>query len=436
MARRWLLVGLVGGACTSTQPVPGDRLDPGEAEPEPPAREQPVREVRHDPERGMQLAAASDGALRISVMADGGLAVHGDGVIAFAPAGAGPLRSDTKWLRGLPRDGLVPMRAVGGRWPDQAYVSAVAEWGRSALIYATWRWQDGAWTRLSLAKAHPLNDFYSDYAAGPDGAVLGLRGFLVDSNIGDADSTPRVLQVDRPELRTTIDRLDGGPPPPWPPLPPGHEAVDLLAFADGSMVVLRTEPSLHRWTPGASEWVELPGLPEHGDGKAISPHRAGVVGRDPDRLYAHQCTHDGVAALDRLSGGEWRSEALPEGSCVRSLAEAPDGTLWLVNDRGLHRRRAGARWEAVALPPVDVPMKPVAALSADVELPPPGPEPVFAHQVVALDRGELWVAASVGTPLGRGGPVKRGVVLTTRTVIAPLVLRPLDLAQEPGPATE
>ncbi|MFY0534033.1 hypothetical protein [Nannocystis pusilla] len=126
----------------------------------------------------------------------------------------------------------------------------------------------------------------------------------------------------------------------------GLVADRLLTFGDGSVIVVGIAsaftPSIHRWSPGARKWTAMPPSPERG-----IQVPAFVVGRDPAGLYAYRCLIAGQPALDRMSQGTWQPFPQPEGGCITSLAEAPDGTLWLANDRGLHRRRGSAPWETI-----------------------------------------------------------------------------------------
>jgi len=377
-----------------------------------------VPEDRESHGRTLQLAAVAESSLKVAVLADGGIAVHGRGVLAVAPARTGQLVTKPEWLRGWPSGWAV---AMGGRWPDDAFVTARWAMTRTGIEYAVWRWRDDAWVKSPIAGAATQVNYYSDYGVGADGAALGLRGFA-EFGFGSDEGTVRRLQAADPSLRTTIDRLEASVPPPWPPLPPGDAAGQLLTFADGTMVVLRGGASLLRWSPGGREWGEYPPLPEPARLDDGGLGQAVVVGRDPERLYVHRCAPGDRAQLVRMMAGAWRPVELPRGGCVRSLAEAPDGTLWLVNDRGLHRCPPRAeRWEEVPLPPIDAPGKPVAALDGS-PLPPPGPEPVTPEQVVALDRGEVWVVATIGR---EESVPPRQAVLTTRTVIAPMILRPV-----------
>lgn len=400
LARRLALACALVGACTPLQPVSEDISEP------PPGDLPPVPADRDHTGRTLQLAAVSDEALAVRPLADGSVAVYGRGVLALA-LGDAPLHSASEWRRGWPNEWVT---AVGGRWPDHAFVSAVVSFTRTGMTYVVKRWRDRRWVDAPLAGAPAMLAYYSDFAVAQDGALLGLRGRVDDPMLGGDLAAAQ---------QTSIDRLDDGPPPPWPELPKGLVADRLLTFADGSVIVVGIAsaftPSIHRWSPGAREWTALPPPPERG-----IQVPAFVVGRDPAGLYAYRCVIAGQPALDRMSQGTWQPFPQPEGGCITSLAEAPDGTLWLVNDRGLHRRRQGsAPWEAVPLAPVDAPGKPVAALPGAPQPPPPGPEPLVPQQVLALDRGELWVVATIPDPKQERS---RWAVLTTRTVIAPLHL--------------
>ncbi|MCY0989292.1 hypothetical protein OV203_19290 [Nannocystis sp. ILAH1] len=402
LARRLALACSLAGACTPLQPVPEDISEP------PPSELEPVPSDRDHSSRTLQLAAVSDEALAVRPLAGGSVAVYGRGVLALA-LGDAPLHSEAEWRRGWPDEWVM---AVGGRWPDHAFLSAVASVTRTGMTYGVKRWRNRAWVDA------PMLAYYSDFAVTQDGALLGLRGHVDDPTLGGDLASSQ---------QASIDRLDDGPPPPWPELPKGLVADRLLTFGDGSVIVVGIAsaftPAIHRWTPGARKWTAMPPPPERSDPE-LGQAPAFVVGRDPAGLYAYRCLVAEQPALERMSQGTWQPFPQPGGGCITSLAEAPDGTLWLVNDRGLHRRRQGsAPWEPVPLAPVDAPGKPVAALPGAPEPPPPGPEPLVPQQVLALDRGELWVVATIQDPKQER---TRWAVLTTRTVIAPLQLRPLS----------
>ena len=213
----------------------------------------------------------------------------------------------------------------------------------------------------------------------------------------------------------------------------GLALLGLVPFGLG--VVRRSDVGLDRYTVGEGHDATF---------HAAADTPVTLVGRDPARLYLHACPGARPRA-HQYADGTWRPLRLPDTTCVRALAEAPDGALWLVSAGGLYRHPApapvqgvAAAWEKLTLPAVPLPARPAAwRHNGDMfewnEFPAvpaaaPTPEP---DQVVVLASGELWLAASVGA--SRFGFAARGrsVVLTTRPVAAAVVLPdPMLLAAE------
>lgn len=427
-------------AASSVPPVPAASsiLPVPEAIPTPP--------LRADTPGGpltLHLAAVSDEPVVIVPLVDGGVALRSDLALAIAPASGGPPVRDPAWPRGLPivaGEGRPDRLEFGGRWPDAAFFSFSRDYARTGVHHAALRWQTERW--VDQARGEPeegvLASFITAFAGGPDGAVFGLRSpryIAQDPEEADLHAQEQALARARP----VVERLDREQPPAWPALPAGPPADDLLGFPDGTLVVLRAGPRLQQWRPGASAWTSLPAV-----GYAAADTPVTLVGRDPARLYLHACPGARPRAHQHADG-TWRPLRLPDTTCVRALAEAPDGALWLVSAGGLYRHPApapvqgvAAAWEKIVLPTVPLPARPAAwRHNGDMfewnEFPAvpaaaPTPEP---DQVVVLASGELWLAASVGA--SRFGFAARGrsVVLTTRPVAAAVVLPdPMLLAAE------
>lgn len=389
----------------------------------------------------LHLAALREGDITLHALVDGALAARGDDSFALAAPGAGSLRRETAWLRGLPRGDWTPiddLTALGGRWPDAAFFSFTVEYDRSGGGHMAYRWRTDRWTRLEpAASARGFDGLYAAYAGGPGGAVLGLRTDALGS--ASHDATPAKLRTMRAALartRPAIDRLDAPGPGAWPELPTGPAALDLASFADGGLVVLRDGPVLQRWTPGAKAWQTLPPIGYASTGYYES---ATLVARDPARVYVHSCadTRTRDARLHRLVDDAWQEIATPDGKCVWSLSEDADGALWLVSTQGLYRHPApgpaagptpSPDWQAFTLPAVQLPARPrlwrhddVVGEWTQIAAEPAREQALMPSRVLALGPGDLWLIATAGdSPVGSGR--YRKVALTTRSIDAPLVL--------------
>jgi len=371
-------------------------------------------------------------------LADGALALRGDVAFALVPPTTGSPRRELAWLQGVLRDESGEVRrevaAFGGRWPAAAFISYSGEYARTGVDVQMQRWQADRWTELVLPagpKYH--NTFYSAYAAGPDGAVLGLRTEALVNTGALTMAAEAKLKASFRKIRARVDRLDSDAPPAWPALPAGPVGTGLLGFADGTLVVMRSGPVLQRWTPGAARWQTLPDPGYKASGYYDSPT---LVGRDPASIYLFTCTDAAISVtyLHRLVADKWQPIATPNGECVYSLSEASDGVLWAVSSSGLHRRPAPGpdpalvpAWEPVTLPDLQLPARARAwrhdptseewtehpAAPTDTRTPRPG-------SVLALGPGELWIGANLeGSRFPNG---ERTIVLTTRPIAAPIVL--------------
>jgi hypothetical protein len=389
----------------------------------------------------LHLAAVRDGDVLMHPLIGGAVALRGDVAFAVVPPTAGSPRREQAWLRGLTDlDGAMDEAStvLGGRWPDATFIGFTVEYDRSGVSHPVQRWQDGGWVEVAVPPAPgPVDSFYAAYVGGPDGAVLGLRSH----DLGTVDSDLTEVQVERlrkvlRRVRPAVDRIDVAAPVAWPELPVGPVGSDLLAFPDGTLIVLRSGPKLERWTPGARSWKSLPAVGYKATGYYDSPT---LVGRDPARLYLFSCadTLEGKARLHLLVDDAWQAIATPGGKCVYSLSEDADGSLWMVAGGQLYRHPAPAptpgatpspAWQSITLPSMQLPARPRTWwFDSDVgewkELPgrPAREQALEPSRVLALGSGDVWFTAQAGDSLYRPGQPYR-VVLTTRPIDAPIVL--------------
>lgn len=434
-------------APTPPPPAPVPEASPP---PPPPAPSLPDEDPPAPPgARKWHLAAIREGALSLHAMADGAVAVRGDTTFAIAPPRTGPLRRERAWSRGLAFDEAerqaADIAAFGGRWPDAAFMTLRSDSGRVADLHSVLRWQDGAWMKDPLPSPADLIAYYAAYAALPDGKIAGLRSFTAaaddDPDDEDSEPKPKPPRIARPVL----DLLSPASRPPWPALPSGPSASDLLALASGDLVVLRSGPQLHHWPAGAAAWKKLP-PPGY---TASNPHDTPVLaGHAVTDLWLATCPDlesDTPPRLHRYDGARWHRVPTPDSACVTSIAVTTDDTVWLTAGGALYRDDPGPphHWTRVDLPTPtlggrDAPAwRPGDYGSPWRESPAeqPSAQRLTPTHILAFGTDDLWLTATAD-PARFDDTTTRSVALTTRPLRAPLHLPDDDLADLEAHAQE
>ena len=391
-----------------------------------------------------------DGTLALHAMADGAVVVRGDIAFAIAPPRSGPLRRERAWTHGLafdePERSATQISAFGGRWPDLAFLTLESESGRVAALYSVLRWQDSAWTREVLPASAGFIPYYVAHAGVPDGPVVGLRSHAREEDTEELDPDEPVAKKPPRAPRPLLDRMtaEGRTTGPWPALPAGPAATDLLALANGDFVVVRSGPVVQHWAAGGKSWKTLPAVGYKATGYYDSPT---IAGRDPTRLYLASCpdTADDVAPnFHMFDGTRWIRLTTPGDHCVYSVSESEDGTVWIVADDTLHRDDPGEprRWEPVRLANVTLPGREAAWRPGsygepwrDYPAEPASEQALTPYHVLAFGPDDIWVAATADASRYRE-PYRRSVVLTTRASKSVLVLPDDDLADIEAHAQE
>lgn len=450
---RRALVALFAAACGAPADVPPPVVLPTPPPPEPvpeaspppvapPAPEPPPPDDPPPPPgpHRWHLAAVAEHPFAIHRLADRSVAVRSELAVAVAPPRTGPLRRERGWSRGLVFDGPdlgdPTVVALGGSWPDTALLTVRLEAGRAVVLDHVKRWHGDAWMPEPLPAPNGMSAHYLAYAAAPNGPVAALRAFtpIEPDEPPDDDLDPEHAPAAAPTARPVIDRLtpDGRATGPWPALPSGPGGVDLIALDGGDLVVLRVGPVVQHWSAGSKTWKKLPPVGYTATGYYDTPQ---IYGRDPTRIYLASCpdTADVVPPrLHRYDGARWQRIAPPDSGCIASLADADDGTLWVVTDAGLYRDDPGdpVRWEQVQLPTLALPGRDDPAWRPGrnfgdpwQEFPaePRQPQRLTPTRILAAADGDLWLAATAG-PSRFATNVQRGVVLTTRTLAKNSVL--------------
>ncbi len=283
--------------------------------------------------------------LRIFRLAGGGIAVMSatEG-LAGAVGGQATLTRFPRWEYYFMNRRQSP-RSIGGRWPDDLYVTVRIE-DRPGVLH-------GLLDRRNVAWEVDTGAYYVTYAGTPAGQVFGLRveqpsaGFSESLTSRMPHSDDRGRSLDWMGTPAVVRILGDGPTP--PALPEGAVVLQLEAAPVGDLFVrLRGGVVLHA-APGADVWRRLPSALARTPGEDFKVSM--TVGLDGSVIVSG-CPRGGKGSLQRWDGAAWTELPGPDGGCVSSVAIQEDGTTWSTAHLGdgpaLLRLVQGA-WEVVPL---------------------------------------------------------------------------------------
>lgn len=293
---------------------------------------------------GLRLVMRADCQLSgIFALADGGVAVLCQEVLAGAAAGETSLTSDAGW-GGFANLHYASPQTMAGRWPDALFVTFHSETSRTTSGYYVASRVEGEWRYAAIPAPAGVEAFYDAYAHTPDGRVLATRvhqprdGYPFEPKEGGRKATvPTRMQAHRVgenELEwfgaVKLDLLVGaGPKPPTPPT----SALVLGLAASAGEVLLFTTADMLRAPFGGTRWKKVPELD------------ASVGFAADGALQAIGCAAE-KTTLFRLDGERWAATGSIDG-CVERAALATDGVVWGVRDDTVVRARAAEAWEVV-----------------------------------------------------------------------------------------
>jgi hypothetical protein len=407
----------------------------------------------------LKIVAVREGPITLGQLQDGNVFAASGIAIAIA-RGNDDLARDAAWAKGLYVTGwgggfaLDDVR-VGGSFPGDAWLAETTQFGRGSSDWNVAHYEGSTWKSLSNHEG-PLLWFYASFGPWKDGKTIALRLYAVpDQGMDEGAWAKLEKELDKTTARFEIPTTQ--PPKADPSLPTfaagahpstfaslsSGDAVAVVSFGSGETTVTKVQ----RWTGGDTKGVveALPGLtselmtPVVAMGSASS---AWVGGND-----------DGHAYLAHFDGKAWaRSDTAMKG-IIASIAEASDGTTWIVaapaqgeEDSGLGelwKRAKDGKMERVALPKAKFEGDAKPHLYLDLM----GGAPAWKaseadpdalkkdwflapRQVVVSASGEPFVMAVAtddeksAPPAFSAVPAYRSVVLRTRGVTSPLTLPP------------
>jgi hypothetical protein len=251
-------------------------------------------------------------------------------------------------LRSLPPMTSARITAMGGRWPQAAWLTRSLTVGEGRE-YETYRLRTGRWVEVRRADT-PFYVWYLQIAAWGH-RVLGLASFQRN---GLASST---RHADRPLPHERLMVVDG-PKTRLPSIAANVSALQLLALP-GELLLLgervegaRGEMVVQRWRGGRLSSSALP-LPASCSDQAHATLDAkvidGVSARSAYVAGRLTCDSKEHGYLARLTRDRWSSVETPVPQEIHSIAVQTDGTLWAASDE-LWRRSTSGAWTRVALP--------------------------------------------------------------------------------------
>ena len=183
-------------------------------------------------------------------------------------------------------------------------------------------------------------------------------------------------------------------------LTPGEHCV--WGIADGSVIVRAPDVARAEGSAGDLAWVEVVGSDD--PPRCLLPTSRGVlVGTGSGGLawWRGGTVLEAIESFDDVEGRDrwWQVPGLDLGPNTRSLAEAPDGTLYVnVHVGGIYRSRdRGATWEPTIDQETDVHQ--VRAFAGGLVLAATG----MAGLCVSRDEGDSWKSITEGFPTGGFG---------------------------------
>jgi hypothetical protein len=248
------------------------------------------------------------------------------------------LKTDPALQRGLsdlprPRYMSLQLGAMGGHWPDAAWVQ-VNHFGERVYEAHFLRWNGSEW---------------ADARASQDGlavAIVPLAGAW-----SMVVSTSPFGWVREHDPTRSLSLLH----PRWPPGVAAQGRVDAAAaLADGTVFTARGG-HVERWS---AEGTRAPFASPAPQGTAEAPVASQIVAFSPSSVFLLDVPNterrEGApkpadARLLRFDGARWHDEPLPTPFPTKIFA-GPQGALWLTHDGELFERASDGTWTALDVP--------------------------------------------------------------------------------------